>query len=124
MRSSATTVRPLGIAIPRVRARLQIPNSPYTSRFMSFLPANLDVGTTIGDYQIVSVLGRGGMGKVFKVRNLLSDRIEAMKVLLPGMDPSPELVERFLLGKSRWLRAWSIPASLRCERRFASTIRF
>jgi eukaryotic-like serine/threonine-protein kinase len=96
MRSSATTVRPLGIAIPRVRARLQIPNSPYTSRFMSFLPANLDVGTTIGDYQIVSVLGRGGMGKVFKVRNLLSDRIEAMKVLLPGMDPSPELVERFL----------------------------
>lgn len=61
---------------------------------MSFLP--LEVGTTVGDYQIVSVLGRGGMGKVFKVRNLLSDRIEAMKALLPGMDPSPELVERFL----------------------------
>jgi len=63
---------------------------------MSFLPANFEIGTTIGDYQIVSVLGRGGMGKVFKVRNLLSDRIEAMKVLLPGVDPSPELVERFL----------------------------
>ena len=63
---------------------------------MSFLPANLEVGTTIGDYQIVSVLGRGGMGKVFQVRNLLSDRVEAMKVLLPGVDPSPELVERFL----------------------------
>jgi serine/threonine protein kinase len=96
MRASATTIGPLGIAILRARARLQIPNSPYTSRFMSYLPANLDVGTTIGDYQIVSVLGRGGMGKVFKVRNLLSDRIEAMKVLLPGLDPSPELVERFL----------------------------
>ncbi len=63
---------------------------------MSFLPVSLEIGTTIGDYQIVSVLGRGGMGKVFKVRNLLSDRVEAMKVLLPGMDPSPELVERFL----------------------------
>ena len=63
---------------------------------MPFLPVNFEIGTTIGDYQIVSVLGRGGMGKVFKVRNLLSDRIEAMKVLLPGVDPSPELVERFL----------------------------
>ena len=63
---------------------------------MNFLPVSLEIGTTIGDYQIVSVLGRGGMGKVFKVRNLLSDRVEAMKVLLPGVDPSPELVERFL----------------------------
>jgi len=63
---------------------------------MTFLSADLEIGTTIGDYQVVSVLGRGGMGKVFKVRNLLSDRVEAMKVLLPGVDASPELVERFL----------------------------
>ena len=63
---------------------------------MPLHPANFEVGTIIGDYQIVSVIGRGGMGKVFKVRNLLSDREEAMKVLLPGVDPSPELVERFL----------------------------
>ena len=35
------------------------------------------------------------MGKVFKVRNLISDRIEAMKVLLPETDATPELAERF-----------------------------
>jgi serine/threonine-protein kinase len=63
---------------------------------MSTGPAIFDVGTTVGDYQIISVIGRGGMGKVFKVRNLLSDRIEAMKVLLPGADPRADLVERFL----------------------------
>src|ERR1700747_302058 len=63
---------------------------------MSSLPAHLEVGTVIGDYQIVSLIGQGGMGKVFKVRNVISDRTEAMKVLLPGLDPSPELVERFL----------------------------
>ncbi|MGB0014530.1 MAG: protein kinase [Candidatus Sulfotelmatobacter sp.] len=56
----------------------------------------LDVGQTIGDYEILSLLGRGGMGKVFKVRNLISDRIEAMKVLLPDVDATPDLAERFL----------------------------
>ena len=63
---------------------------------MSSGPAIFEIGTTIGDYQIISVIGRGGMGKVFKVRNLLSDRMEAMKVLLPGTDPRADLVERFL----------------------------
>jgi eukaryotic-like serine/threonine-protein kinase len=56
----------------------------------------LDVGQTIGDYEILSLLGRGGMGKVFKVRNLISDRVEAMKVLLPDVDSTPDLAERFL----------------------------
>lgn len=63
---------------------------------MSTGPTIFEVGTTIGDYRIISVVGRGGMGKVFKVRNLLSDRIEAMKVLLPGTDPRADVVERFL----------------------------
>jgi eukaryotic-like serine/threonine-protein kinase len=62
---------------------------------MSSLPLTLDVGQTVGDYEILALLGRGGMGKVFKVRNLISDRIEAMKVLLPDADGSPELAERF-----------------------------
>jgi eukaryotic-like serine/threonine-protein kinase len=63
---------------------------------MSSNPAPLDVGQTIGDYEILTLLGRGGMGKVFKVRNLISDRIEAMKVLLPDVDATPDLAERFL----------------------------
>jgi len=56
----------------------------------------LSVGSTIGDYQIVSLIGRGGMGRVFKVRNILSDRIEAMKSHLSYADEAPELAERFI----------------------------
>src|SRR6202789_3126895 len=57
---------------------------------------NLQIGSTIGDYQIVGVLGAGGMGKVYKVRNVISDRLEAMKVLLPDLVAQPELADRFL----------------------------
>lgn len=63
---------------------------------MSTGPTSFEIGTTIGDYQIISVIGRGGMGKVFKVRNFLSGRTEAMKLLRPDSDVRPDLVERFL----------------------------
>ena len=50
----------------------------------------------VGDYEILSLLGSGGMGKVFKVRNVISDRIEAMKVLLPDLAGRQDLADRFL----------------------------
>ena len=40
------------------------------------------VGDTVGSYEIVSLLGTGGVGRVFKVKHRLTGRVEAMKVLL------------------------------------------
>ena len=57
---------------------------------------NLEIGSTVGDYKILAVLGRGGMGRVFKVQNIISDRVEALKSLLPYHDSSPELTDRFI----------------------------
>src|SRR5208283_2019544 len=50
----------------------------------------------IGDYDIIRELGHGGMGKVYQVRNVLSDRTEAMKVLLPDLAARDEFVARFM----------------------------
>src|SRR5579871_70487 len=56
----------------------------------------MNVGDRIGDYEITAILGAGGMGQVYKVRNLLSERTEAMKVLLPNLEGDTELADRFL----------------------------
>ena len=55
-----------------------------------------EIGSRAGDYKILDVLGAGGMGKVYKVQNVISDRIEAMKVLLPNLAGDPELADRFI----------------------------
>ncbi len=57
---------------------------------------SFQIGDTIGDYQVIELLGEGGMGKVYKVRNLITDRVEAAKVLLPDLRDQPELADRFM----------------------------
>jgi serine/threonine-protein kinase len=49
----------------------------------------------IGDYELLNELGSGGMGRVWRVRNVITDRIEAMKVLLPDLAATPDLAARF-----------------------------
>ena len=55
-----------------------------------------EAGQIVGDYEVLGTLGAGGMGRVYRVRNLISDRVDAMKVLLPDLSASPELAGRFL----------------------------
>jgi eukaryotic-like serine/threonine-protein kinase len=60
------------------------------------MTAEFTVGQHVGDYEVQSILGLGGMGKVYKVRNVISDRVEAMKVLLPDLTSHQSLADRFL----------------------------
>jgi len=53
-------------------------------------------GDALGDYEILGLLGSGGMGKVYKVRHRLTQRVEAAKLLLPDLTTDPRSVQRFL----------------------------
>jgi eukaryotic-like serine/threonine-protein kinase len=52
-------------------------------------------GDRLGKYVLVGRLGAGGMGQVYKVRNELTARVEAMKTLLPELMANAAVVERF-----------------------------
>jgi len=54
----------------------------------------LTSGTKLGPYEIQSELGAGGMGEVYRARDIRLDRQVAIKVLAAHLSSSPELKQR------------------------------
>ena len=52
-------------------------------------------GHRLGPYEVLSSLGAGGMGEVYKARDTRLDRFVAVKVLLASVAADPERRERF-----------------------------
>ena len=65
------------------------PNSSFT---VLLLPP----GTVLGNrYQILQILGEGGMGAVYKARDIELDRLIAVKVIRPELATNPDILQRF-----------------------------
>src|SRR5690348_11627384 len=56
----------------------------------------LTAGTKLGPYEILSPLGEGGMGTVYKAMDSRLDRFVAIKLLRTELAGRPELRERFV----------------------------
>lgn len=52
-------------------------------------------GSVIGDYVVIGAVGAGGMGTVYKVQHVITQRIEAMKLLASGRT-EPDQEQRFV----------------------------
>ena len=52
-------------------------------------------GTRLGPYEVLSAVGSGGMGEVYRARDTRLDRIVAIKVLPAQLARNDELRERF-----------------------------
>ena len=56
----------------------------------------LSPGALLGTrYEIVQILGQGGMGAVYKAKDLELDRIVALKVIRPELAVDPDILARF-----------------------------
>jgi eukaryotic-like serine/threonine-protein kinase len=55
----------------------------------------LTSGTKLGPYEILSPLGAGGMGEVYRAKDTRLDRIVAIKILPTHLSADPEFKQRF-----------------------------
>ncbi|MFC2146155.1 protein kinase [Acidobacteriota bacterium] len=59
-------------------------------------PLSFSPGENFGErYQIIEEIGQGGMGRVFKAKDLELDTIVALKMIKPQFSSDPDIVNRF-----------------------------
>src|SRR5438105_12750227 len=71
-------------------------NAGWSRPADSSAPASLSPGTLLsGRYEIIQALGQGGMGAVYKAKDLELERFVAIKVIRAELASDPKSLQRF-----------------------------
>ncbi len=55
----------------------------------------LEVGSTLGHYQVTALIGEGGMGQVYRATDTQLNRQVALKILPDAFADDPDRLARF-----------------------------
>ncbi len=58
-------------------------------------PSLADVAAAFSQWEIIALIGQGGMGSVYQIRQPNLDRFAALKILSPSLGSDPAFAERF-----------------------------
>ena len=82
------------VALARIKAQIS-QKQEFSSFTKTKITYSLNVGDRFGQYLLKEKIGHGGMGAVYKVYDPAFDREVALKVILPGHEPSQAQIDRF-----------------------------
>jgi serine/threonine-protein kinase len=69
---------------------------PHCNGTVSLPEKDLPPGTVMGGFEIIRLLGRGGMGNVYLAKQVSMERLVALKILLKSLTRDKESIEQFL----------------------------